>query len=60
MLPLRQGGGTPLAFDEYRKAKSVTLCTPLSECQMSLENIISVGLVGWLLVGMVLMGLGIW
>jgi len=27
---------------------------------MSLENIISVGLVGWLLVGMVLMGLGIW
>jgi len=25
-----------------------------------LENIISVGLVGWLLVGMVLMGLGIW
>jgi hypothetical protein len=33
---------------------------PSSESSMSLEMIISVGVLGWLAVGMVLMGLGIW
>lgn len=31
-----------------------------SESRMSLETIISVGVFGWLAMGMVLMGLGIW
>lgn len=31
-----------------------------SESRMTLETIISVGVVGWLAMGMVLMGLGIW
>ena len=31
-----------------------------SESGMSLETIISVGVFGWLAMGMVLMGLGIW
>jgi hypothetical protein len=31
-----------------------------SEPRMSLETIISVGVFGWLAIGMVLMGLGIW
>lgn len=31
-----------------------------SESSMSLETIISVGVLGWLAMGMVLMGLGIW
>jgi hypothetical protein len=31
-----------------------------SESRMSLETIISVGVLGWLAMGMVLMGLGIW
>lgn len=31
-----------------------------SESSMTLETIISVGVLGWLAVGMVLMGLGIW
>jgi len=30
------------------------------ESFMSLENVIAAGLLGWLVVGMVLMGLGIW
>jgi hypothetical protein len=30
------------------------------ECFMTLENIISIGLLGWLAVGIVLMGLDIW
>ncbi len=28
--------------------------------RMSLENMIAVGLVGWMIVGLVMMGLGIW
>ncbi|WP_274519517.1 hypothetical protein [Nitrospira moscoviensis] len=31
-----------------------------SETGMTLETIISVGVLGWLFMGMVLMGLGIW
>ncbi|MGQ0666603.1 MAG: hypothetical protein ACT4O4_06180 [Nitrospiraceae bacterium] len=31
-----------------------------SESRMTLESIISIGILGWLTVGMVLMGLGIW
>ena len=31
-----------------------------SESGMTLETIISVGILGWLAMGMVLMGLGIW
>ncbi len=31
-----------------------------SESRMTLETIISVGVLGWLAMGMVLMGLGIW
>lgn len=31
-----------------------------SESSMTLETIISVGVLGWLAMGMVLMGLGIW
>jgi len=31
-----------------------------SESRMTLEAIISVGVLGWLAMGMVLMGLGIW
>lgn len=31
-----------------------------SESAMTLETIISVGVLGWLAMGMVLMGLGIW
>ncbi len=31
-----------------------------SESRMTLESIISIGVLGWLTVGMVLMGLGIW
>jgi hypothetical protein len=31
-----------------------------SEPGMTLETIISVGVLGWLAIGMVLMGLGIW
>jgi hypothetical protein len=30
------------------------------ESRMTLESIISIGIVGWLAIGMVLMGLGIW
>jgi len=35
-------------------------CTAPSESRISLETIISVGVLGWLTIGMVLMGLGIW
>jgi hypothetical protein len=31
-----------------------------SESRMTLETIISIGVLGWLTLGMVLMGLGIW
>jgi hypothetical protein len=31
-----------------------------SESRMSLETVISIGVLGWLAMGMVLMGLGIW
>lgn len=31
-----------------------------SESRMTLEMVISIGVLGWLAVGMVLMGLGIW
>jgi len=31
-----------------------------SESRMTLETIISVGVLGWLAMGMVLMGLGVW
>lgn len=31
-----------------------------SESRMTLETIISVGVLGWLAMGLVLMGLGIW
>ena len=34
--------------------------TTASESRMTLETIISIGVLGWLAVGMVLMGLGIW
>jgi hypothetical protein len=34
--------------------------SPKQETGMSLETIISVGVFGWLAVGMVLMALGIW
>lgn len=34
--------------------------TAASESRMTLEMIISVGVLGWLAMGMVLMGLGIW
>lgn len=37
------------------QAKSVA-----SESHVTLETIISVGVLGWLTMGMVLMGLGIW
>jgi hypothetical protein len=33
---------------------------PVSESRVTLETIISVGVVGWLAMGIVLMGLGIW
>lgn len=33
---------------------------PPSESRVTLETIISVGVVGWLAMGIVLMGLGIW
>ena len=33
---------------------------PASESRVTLETIISVGVVGWLAMGIVLMGLGIW
>lgn len=33
---------------------------PAAESRVTLETIISVGVVGWLAMGMVLMGLGIW
>jgi hypothetical protein len=32
----------------------------VSESRMTLEMIISIGVLGWLAIGMVLMGLGIW
>ena len=47
-------------FDQQKKVRTVTFYRTPSEHQMSLENIISVGLIGWLVVGMVLMGLDIW
>lgn len=34
--------------------------TATSESRVTLETIISVGVVGWLAIGIVLMGLGIW
>ena len=34
--------------------------SPVSEPRVTLETIISVGVVGWLTMGIVLMGLGIW
>jgi hypothetical protein len=33
---------------------------PASESGVTLETIISVGVIGWLAMGIVLMGLGIW
>lgn len=33
---------------------------PASESRVTLETIISVGVIGWLAMGIVLMGLGIW
>jgi hypothetical protein len=32
----------------------------IGEFRMTLETIISIGVLGWLAIGMVLMGLGIW
>jgi hypothetical protein len=34
--------------------------TKAAESRISLETIISVGVLGWLALGMILMGLGIW
>jgi hypothetical protein len=34
--------------------------SPASQSRVTLETIISVGVVGWLAIGIVLMGLGIW
>lgn len=34
--------------------------TAASESRVTLETIISIGVLGWLAMGMVLMGLGIW
>ena len=44
------GNGTPKEFSSPNS----------SESRMTLETIISVGVLGWLAMGMVLMGLGIW
>jgi hypothetical protein len=47
-----------------RNAPASGLLTPLHistmERLMTVENIISIGLLGWLAAGIVLMGLGIW
>jgi hypothetical protein len=50
-----QHGGFPFMKPLDTQAK-----TAASESGVTLEAIISIGVLGWLTMGMVLMGLGIW
>ncbi len=44
----------------FMKPLNTQTKTVASESHVTLETIISVGVLGWLTMGMVLMGLGIW
>ncbi|CUQ67006.1 protein of unknown function [Candidatus Nitrospira inopinata] len=51
----------PDFFRNYGCSKSGSLLSLCKELVgMSVESIISLGVVGWLALGMILMGLGIW
>jgi hypothetical protein len=51
----KHDGGFPVMKPLETQAK-----TAASESGVTLETIISIGVLGWLTMGMVLMGLGIW
>lgn len=51
---------TPKEFPSRDEALDSQPNSNSSESRMTLETIISVGVLGWLAMGMVLMGLGIW
>ena len=51
---------TEKEFSHAMKPLNADTKNPGSESRITLETIISVGVVGWLAMGIVLMGLGIW